>query len=353
MALRGLVILDGPDAVGKTTLAKELLRRTGEAGVDGYIHNTWDPGWTPDPDTVWCRNLTAALLKAAIRLAQGKLTVIDRHWMSEETYAKVYRTRSSITAESRAFDRVVHRLGGVYVICAPGDIPRAVENFHRMASERSELYAPDERMGTVLQRYLDLWGGREATGLAEPFDYVDQITARGGLVGKPYALRYDMFDHGAYMDETFSMVAGCLRDRLAGQFPFALEDWRVAGSFLGHRSTGETVFVFEKPLLSGAVVSRWPFVNRLRSSVFLSNQLHVAGFDEAKGLWISSSCRAGMEQVAQAPGVKRVIAFGYEAEKAAKEFFPRELVREVFSPGEAVKYSQENAFGQELQEALR
>jgi tRNA uridine 5-carbamoylmethylation protein Kti12 len=49
--MKGLVILDGPDAVGKTTLARELLKASGDKIVkcadgdeySGYVHLQYYP----------------------------------------------------------------------------------------------------------------------------------------------------------------------------------------------------------------------------------------------------------------------------------------------------------------------
>ena len=76
----GIIVLDGPDGAGKTTLAKYLQGHYGAK----YIDMTYR----------WKKNqfeYHTAAIHHAIQLSQKQLVVIDRWWMSENIYADVYR----------------------------------------------------------------------------------------------------------------------------------------------------------------------------------------------------------------------------------------------------------------------
>ena len=76
--MKGIIVIDGCDGTGKTTLAEAICRR-----YDGvYIHNTYRwPTKMPLYHT--------AALHRALKLAKTRLVVIDRLWMSEAIYAEV------------------------------------------------------------------------------------------------------------------------------------------------------------------------------------------------------------------------------------------------------------------------
>ena len=68
--MKGLIVIDGCDGTGKTTLAEAICKR-----YDGvYIHNTYR----------WPQKMPlyhTAALHRALKIARTKLVVIDRLWM--------------------------------------------------------------------------------------------------------------------------------------------------------------------------------------------------------------------------------------------------------------------------------
>jgi thymidylate kinase len=195
--MKGLVIIDGPDATGKTTLARQLLN-----GDDaGYIHLTYNPNWK-DPDRTLCQKQRAALRCAVERLKQNKITVIDRHWLSEQIYARVYRGGTTMDRQARIWDAVIQRFQGVYVICAP--IPASAWQRHRKTIlERSEMYKSDDKILKVADRYRSLWFGQHTTAVR---DYAEFLSVKG-MCERSDAMLYDIDIDGGCLDKVVNQVS--------------------------------------------------------------------------------------------------------------------------------------------------
>lgn len=144
----GIIVLDGADVAGKTTLAGALTEKYG----GHYIHATYK--------FKKCMDLYhLAIIRKAIKLIEedGKMVVVDRWWPSEMIYGDVYRAGARV---SNAGLRILHRLGlrhGVsYVICYR-DRDCVMPAFLKAHSERAEMYAADERMLQVHDGYQALY----------------------------------------------------------------------------------------------------------------------------------------------------------------------------------------------------
>lgn len=300
MTSGGLVILDGPDAVGKTTLANKIL--DGDDG--GYVHLTYDSSWS-DPDRELWKLQYFSLIKAAIRLGQGKTTVIDRHWMSEQIYARVYRGGSNLNAECRQWDRVIQRLCGVYVICAP-DAESATARHRMMHGQRAEMYSPTPQIFEVAQGFRKLYFGANISGC----DYAGWLTTTGGMSDREDALLYDVDKHGDDLDNVVDRIDVHLSTRQATQYPPAFNYSK--GNFLGHPRRARFLFVGERinPNKSG----RWPFIDYGSSSRTLCEVFARCGFNETEGMWTNAYAEDEHVQTLLEwfPHLK-VVSFGAEA----------------------------------------
>jgi hypothetical protein len=108
----GIVVLEGADASGKTTLARHLVDRYGAR----YLHST-------RRREVWRWHLGA--LRWAVRESASRLVVLDRLWLSEQVYGQVFRGGPAYDLGARCLDRVLLRYGAVTVLCVPsGDVRR-------------------------------------------------------------------------------------------------------------------------------------------------------------------------------------------------------------------------------------
>lgn len=145
----GLVVLDGPDASGKTTLANTLAEK-----YDGeVIHFTWNEELEKNMDTY----MMGTLLHA-ITLSKEKLVIIDRLWMSELVYSEVFRGGTKYDALHWDIRNLLNDINATQVICLPG-LDDWQENYWSMCGEREEMYGEDSRMLKVFEAYFALFTG--------------------------------------------------------------------------------------------------------------------------------------------------------------------------------------------------
>lgn len=201
----GLIILEGPDACGKTTLARRLLGQD----QDGYVHMHW-PKEAKDPAREMLMMHRVSLAKAEIRLRQGKRTVIDRHWISNEIYGPIFRGGTmGLTISAEHWDqKIIPALRGVYVICAPQ--PELAVELHAIRGDESgKTYKTKltSNIDRVAIQYRKLWTG----GFSDGIDYASQIIRDGGMCNRPNAMLYDIFEHGKDLDLVCENVAALLQ----------------------------------------------------------------------------------------------------------------------------------------------
>lgn len=301
--LTGVVLLEGPDCAGKTTLADELVKR-----YDGhYVHRTWRKGID-----VWDHHVEA--IQIANDRAHEQLVVVDRLWASEAIYGRVYRKESNYRHNSRAMDRVLLRLATIHVLCVP-DVDYVVKTHAARAAVGQEMY-PTVR--EVAERYHDWALGN--TYVTRPLngDITEQQAAMGGFIAlRNDALHYDVNTDGTDMPAYCAKIADHLRERQATQYPFALDP--ATPNCLGHRTEARYLFVGEQ-LGDLHSWSRWPFFARTHSPDFLNRTLHELAFEEQHGLWTNAwdedhrLPRIYNERAAEL----KVIALGRKAEHRCK-----------------------------------
>lgn len=138
-----IIVLEGPDGAGKTTVAEHLKT------VHGFkvIHLTY---------RFKDRMLTyhTAALRLAVRLAEKTPVVIDRWWPSEGVYADAYRGGSAWPLMPRFLHRQALRHGVYYMWCLPNDKYRYLRHFNELKGKRPEMY--DAGMDRVYDGYYHL-----------------------------------------------------------------------------------------------------------------------------------------------------------------------------------------------------
>jgi len=171
---RGIIILEGPDASGKTTLAKGLF--------DYYMKTPLVPlgcpprfqlGYTPVQFIARSgprRNIGAYQL-AALHKALGfdGITIIDRHWISEEVYGSVYRPRVtpvSFQTSRFMFDMLLN-LPCLYVMCNPAADKAPFLHVATMEQGIEQRFKEDDRMEQV-RRLFRLIAGDACSDRATP-----------------------------------------------------------------------------------------------------------------------------------------------------------------------------------------
>lgn len=297
--LKGVIVLEGPDGAGKTTLAEALCKK-----YDGhYIHRTWRKGMD-----VFDHHTEA--LQIANQLAHEQLVVIDRLWPSEAIYGQVYRKESDYKHNSRAMDRVLLRMSALYVLCVPRN-PDYVRTIHaRKHAQGLEMY---DNIDQVTQRYIDWLDGNE---LADPVgDIIDQQAHFGGFLNdRGYgAFHYDVEQRGHELDKVVEELAEHLAWYRKQQWSFALDP--NTPNILGHKLHAKYLFVGEQ-LGDLHSWSRWPFYARTHSPDFLNKSLHEIAFPERWGAWTNAWDEDNRlpHIVAASPHLK-IVALGRKAER--------------------------------------
>lgn len=304
---RGIIVIEGADAAGKTTLARYFVENFGAR----YLHSTVRRD-------IWRWHLGA--LRLAVKLADEHLVILDRHWLSEQAYGQAYRGGPAYDLGARCFDRVMQKHGAVTVLCVPSDLKRQLarhaEGKKVMIRGRDGVMrqAPPEyfiNVERVARLYYDLAQGN----LAHPgTTYLDQLIQFGDYLTRHDVVRYDIDrlterDLPRTVRGILEQLSLC-RERAgftAGQFE------NLAGSL----ATARYLFV-------GAEISpkirptqpAWPFFwnDQMSAATYLNGVLHRMKFDETRAVWMNARPRDWddgqiMDVLDAAPHL-RVIALG-------------------------------------------
>lgn len=192
---KGIIILDGPDGCGKTTLAKHLEEKYGAY----YMHLTW----SEKLNERMFDYMAEALLHAE-RIAKNKLVVIDRHMLSELVYATVYRDGSVLKPheQNMLWNNINIRLRARTIVCLPNQHPiEIVAHFNGLKEQRQEMYS---NIHEVIVAYMQLWDGVERIEYSVFKDYDRGMTNSILINGLHTFLgyhRYDWRTDGENMDK--------------------------------------------------------------------------------------------------------------------------------------------------------
>lgn len=334
-----LFIIEGPDCTGKTTLAKLLT----SSEDDHYIHLDY----VSNSRKMWAVQYSA-LYKASVYLSKSPgNVVIDRHWMSDQIYERVMRGKiSRIWAESRAFDRVIRRLCGMYVVCTGK--PDEVLEWNRQSTKEEMYMKDDPRMGEVARRYWELLFGSDR---ADREDYVGALTADANFWS-----RTDVFYYNralVKLEDVPHMLTGMISFydnwvKTDDQLPCAFV--HSQGNFLGYLPASRYCFVGEQvnPRKSGS----WPFVDYGGSSAFLSSILHDLSFDETEAVWCNAfhDTHDGLMDIVKSGRNLQFIALGDVASRRIKSLGVK--CDTVVHPAYAKRFNQRTRLLNELKAIL-
>lgn len=140
---KGIIILEGADCSGKTTLAT-VIRSLGE---HEYVH-------CGISDEVW--KLHSGVVGRAGPLSADKLVIIDRLWLSEQVYGQAYRSGPAYDFGARFLDRLLTAAGAITVLCVPENTGRQKAIHQQRRSKGDEAFAD---AGPSIQLYWDLCHG--------------------------------------------------------------------------------------------------------------------------------------------------------------------------------------------------
>lgn len=227
-----VIVLDGPDGTGKSTLAQELCQKLDAK----YLHLTYR----------WPKNMfdyhTAALFYV-LRQAQERPVVLDRWWMSEIVYADAYRGGSKWPLAHRLFQKAALRHNFLYVFCLPQDKPRYLQHFNELKGRRTEMFD---------------------AGMDKVYDGFEKIVKRFMRENHPSFGLYDLFHSEGSVDLILEWSSELRkRDLVMLNAPTNFMN------LTGHPSQAKYLFVGDelKPKTRREV---WPFFEYGNSSLYLA-----------------------------------------------------------------------------------
>lgn len=253
-----IIVLDGPDGTGKTTLAERMCKLLDAE----YLHLTYR----------WKERIfdyhTVALRYAARR---QKPIIIDRWWPSEAIYAKAFRDGSDWPLQGRMCDRIAKKFGVIYVYCLPDDVQSAVANHTKLKQQREEMYDDIE---AVADLYLKLWNG-ESTH-EDKGQYIDQVIRTGGLWNSPDTVKYSISEWGHCMDLFIERVQALSIAWRTMQLPDLLEfkNWNMTG----HAACSDYLIVSDR-VKSKYREMHWPCYD-YNDSLILTEAIHRLNLPE-------------------------------------------------------------------------
>jgi len=331
-SVKGIVIIEGCDGTGKTTLAKKLCEK-----YDGhYIHNTYRwPNKMPLYHT--------AALHRAIKLAEKKLVVIDRLWMSEAIYAAVYRNGSPWPQMGRMLDRIILKHCGIYIMC---ELPEDhKERFQQLKYQREEMYDDVSEVGKRFQELI--WGRGQITG----DNYADYISF-GGMCERDDCLIYNVDQHGKDMNMFCNLVADALEHRQSLQWLPGLSKKEV--NFAGFAMSAKYLMVGDAPNPKMRAI-RWPFFDFGHSSNFLAKVMHELLIDETECVWVNANFTNGGMNIRELKNSfdLQIIALGANAADTIKDLrLDDSRMIEAVHPSYALRFNHQEDFKRQLKRRL-
>jgi thymidylate kinase len=172
--MKGIILFEGADSSGKTTLARYFVKKHGAHYIHGRVHkDAWK--WH-----------NAAIRRALRFRERGELTVIDRNYISHLVYGRVFNNQQ-YDAKARLLDDILRRNGALTVLCSPDDQLRQIARWEEeKAAGRSEAF---DRIKEVVALYADLARGN----VAHPGNgYLDEMIRFGDFSERQDVLIYDV-----------------------------------------------------------------------------------------------------------------------------------------------------------------
>ena len=262
------IVLEGPDCVGKTTLAKALMEKLGHDAT--YLHLIYR-----FRNNIFLYHLAA--LEQCIKNLQDGPVVLDRWWPSEICYAAAFRGGSDFPEEARMLDRVGMRYGALYVVCRP-ESRKDYAAHHAEVKEaryKAKKHALAGREGLVddQARVWDLYG--------------DCMTWMGAKRLAHDVTRYDWMKEGRDLDEVCDRIVGSAQ-RLQFRKPAFWNDPNDR-TFCGSPDA-KIVIMADQPV-TGFRRDTWPFVGLTAECQLPFKIMEELGVHECDQAWCNSHVR--------------------------------------------------------------
>lgn len=315
---KGIILLEGPDCCGKTTLASGIQHICERFNVPyTYIHADYKEG------TNMFEYHTRLLLRAIVAAKQG-VVVLDRlHW-SEKVYAEVYRGGSPWTVGWRFFERVLNRFAAIRVIATPEDPSRA-RDWH-MESKRDEMYQSGNEK--VAEWYLHILNQHSDSPLYFHYDRDKHPLSRRNNLPTEFALR---------LLQNMETV----RNKQSAAFPSAFIPERF--NLLGYMPIAKYLLLGEILNPKKTIQSLWPFYDYRDSSLYLTEAMDIAGLSEDDFIWSNfygPSNDFNLYKIAEAnPNIRVISLGGRQYDDLLKyKIFPEENITKIHHPSYAKRF---------------
>lgn len=298
--MRGLILLDGPDCAGKTSLAKALVAEVESQGGKAVIHHLG----MPEPGTCWELH-SKALINYIEEMLTDTVIIADRHFLSEGVYSAVYRSGSEYPFTMRYMDMLFDRYRGLKVICCP-PVEQVVLTHSEMKKVRREEY--DSGMDKVARRFERIWHDQVNRNQAPGREYTEQLMLSGGVADKALWYHYDWTQHN-----TAHYARELLADLEKEHWFYGDDTWDLA--FTGTPGPLSTLLVGDK--MSQVNSLGIPFFANTDSSLFLAQSLHKLMIPAERLCIANINDENGVPTVRYlAERCKHVIALGRQAERS-------------------------------------
>lgn len=142
-----LIILEGPDCCGKTTLAKQLINKFVESI---YLHSTYHKDF--DNAGLMLRYGEEMIRQAKLNIELGNTVILDRCWLSDHVYGSVLRGKALTQDAMFAFTKLVAELNPFFVFCI-SDLGYAL---HEKEKDEAHPYTT-EQYHALQSEYRSMW----------------------------------------------------------------------------------------------------------------------------------------------------------------------------------------------------
>lgn len=173
-----VIILEGPDGAGKTTLAEGLIKQGFRYEHSGVPKKSWT-------STDLFRHYVGTLRKAQLR---KEPVVYDRHYLGETVYGPICRDRSLLSrGQVILLERLVRAGGSRVVVCLPSYLT-VVQNW---MNKKDDYVQQAERLSAIYDAYQRLMAGNP---LYERYNYQEnggtfkrekRLSLPPGVIGSP------------------------------------------------------------------------------------------------------------------------------------------------------------------------
>ncbi|QDB73216.1 thymidylate kinase [Vibrio phage VAP7] len=184
----GIILLEGPDAAGKTTLAEAFKKVVPNTEI---IHLTW----SPKLETVMS-DYNIGLLAHAEELAKDRLVILDRQCISTYVYQSTFRPEKASHHPSLYAQLAKYCPSISIIFCLP-EFDTWKQNFLDMCASREEMYGAEklEQMIEVYRRYDVIARGPQTSEDQKLTWYPDNVLMDqimdGGVLKHMHSYVYD------------------------------------------------------------------------------------------------------------------------------------------------------------------